>query len=91
MSTWTIAVGWTDSRPIVPDQHVTHVTVSVPSALSGLEAENEATWIAAAMVAANRRTEMVTSTTVLGQPSRRVPLSPERRAEILEAFTCASA
>lgn len=81
-----VNVGWTDRRPVVPDQRVSRVIVSVPSGTT----EQDATWIAAAMVAARKGVEMVTSTAVEGQPSRRVPMPAKRRAEIVEAFACAS-
>ena len=59
--TYAIDVGWTSSRPVIPDEHVRRVVVSSTDGTG-----REATLVAAQMVACDPRCEMPTSTTIVG-------------------------
>lgn len=57
MDIFTIEVGFSTSRPIIPDQHIAHITLMANSL-------NEAMLIAAQIVATH--SEMPTSTKLIG-------------------------
>jgi len=58
---FAVDVGWTSSRPVVPDEHVTRVVVATTE-----DTGRDATLVAAQMVACRRGCEMPTSTRVVG-------------------------
>ena len=55
---FTVRVGYTTQRPVVPDQHTTHVLVAA-------QTDTEARLVACEMVGARRGVVMVTRATVL--------------------------
>jgi hypothetical protein len=72
--TVSVAVGWTSSRPVVPDEHTTYVVVSAAT-------ETDAVLAAAQMVASDPRCVMPTSTLLLGWH----PRPPDDLAEMVPA------
>ncbi len=60
---YRVDVGWTSSRPVIPDEHVRRVSVDARNAV-------EAKLIAAQMVSCDPRCEMPTSTRMVEDDRR---------------------
>lgn len=72
-ATWTVRVGWTTSRPIVVDEHMSWIVVAA-------ETEGEATLLAAQWAASREWVELVGNKEV----TRRVEMPTSTRVEAVE-------